>query len=96
MVLSDTISYVTLLGMTIVFTSFALVIKEEFWRVTLKIVASVFWFVMAVAQFIFFGSESAMMVMSLPYAIIGMIMVWAILHDFLGDKKERIWKFNED
>jgi hypothetical protein len=59
MVLSDTISYITLFALTVVFTAFALVI------------------------------------LSLPFAVFGMIFWIAIFNDFLGDKKDRIWKFEE-
>ena len=95
MVLSETIAYVTLLGLTIVFTSFALVLQDKMWKVVLKLVAGMFWMVMAISQFYFFGSGGFLMVLALPYAIFGLILMVAILNDYLGDKKDRIWNFKD-
>ena len=94
MVLSETIAYVTLLGLTIVFTAFALVIRDKIWIVTLKLVAGLFWMVMAISQFYFFGSDGFLMILSLPYTIFGVILFYTILNDYLGDKKDRIWNFD--
>lgn len=96
MVLSETISYVTLLCLTLCFTAFALVIQDALWRIMLKITAALFWWVMAVAQFIFFGSEGVLMILSLPYAIIGLIFVFAIFRDYLSAKHDSIWGFKDD
>ena len=95
MVLSETVTYFTLLCLTVVFTAFALVIKEELWRVALKFIAGLFWVVMAISQFVFVGASGTFLILSLPYAVFGMIFWFAILHDFLGDKKDRIWKFDD-
>jgi hypothetical protein len=72
MVLSDTISYITLFALTVVFTAFALVIQDNLWKVALKFIAGLFWVVMAVGQFFFFGSGSFLMILSLPFAIFGL------------------------
>lgn len=93
--LSETISYLSLLGLTIVFTSFALVIQDKLWRVMLKMIAGLFWMVMAVANFNFFGSGGFLMIMSLPYVVFGLVFWYMILHDFLAEKKERIWQFDD-
>ena len=95
MVLSETIAYVTLFGMTIVFTCFALVISDKLWRVALKFIAGLFWIVMAIGNFFFMGSSGFLMVMSLPYVIFGLLFWVAIFNDFLGDKRDRIWKFKD-
>ena len=95
MVLSETIAYVSLLALTILFTAFALVICDKLWTIILKLTAGIFWMVMAISQFYFFGSDGFLMILSLPYAIFGMIMFFAILNDYLGDKKDRIWNFND-
>ena len=95
MVLSETIAYVTLLGLTIVFTAFALVICDKLWTVVLKLTAGIFWLVMAISQFYFFGGSAFLMILALPYAIFGLILFFAILNDYLGDKKDRIWNFND-
>jgi hypothetical protein len=95
MVLSETISYITLFSLTIVFSAFALVITDKLWRVALKFIAGMFWMILAVAQFFYMGSEGFLMILSLPYAIFGMLFWFAILHDFLSEKKERIWQFED-
>jgi len=95
MVLSETISYVTVFGLTVVFTAFALAIHDNLWRVALKFISGLFWMILAITQFYFFGSSGFLMILSLPYAIFGMIFWFAIIHDFVSEKKERIWKFAE-
>lgn len=93
MVLSETIAYVTIFALTVVFSVFAIVIKDELWRVALKIIAAMFWFVMAVGQFMFFGVEGSLYILGLPYAIFGLLFIFALVHDFLTEKKDRVWKF---
>jgi len=78
-----------------IFTSFALTIKDKLWTVALKFIAGLFWIIMAVAQFYFMGSSGFLLILSLPYAIFGLIFWIAIYNDFLGDKKDRIWKFED-
>jgi hypothetical protein len=95
MVLSDTISYITLFALTIVFTAFALVIQEKVWAILLKVVAGLFWFVMAASSFFFFGSESFLLIMSLPYAIIGLIFYILIIHDTLKTKHDKPFLFED-
>jgi hypothetical protein len=95
MVLSETISYITLFAMTIVFTAFALAIQENVWRILLKMVAGLFWMVMAVSSFFFFGSESFLMIMSLPYAIIGLIFWVLIIYDSLKTKRDKPFIFED-
>jgi hypothetical protein len=96
MVLSDTISYIVLFALTVVFTAFALVMPDKIWRSILKFIAGMFWLVMAVSQFFYFGTDGFLMILSVPYAIFGLIFWAMILNDFLGDKKDRIWNFKED
>ena len=95
MVLSETINYITLFSLTIVFTSFALTIQDSMWRVLLKFIAGMFWMIFGVALFFFMGSAGFLMILSLPFVIIGMIFWFMLIHDFLAEKKERIWKFDE-
>jgi hypothetical protein len=95
MVLSDTISYITLFAMTIVFTAFALAIQEMIWRILLKVVAGLFWMVMAISTFFFFGSSSFLMIMSLPYAMIGLIFWVLIIHDALKTKHDKPFMFED-
>jgi hypothetical protein len=95
MVLSETVTYATLLSLTVIFTAFALVIQDKLWRVALKFIAGLFWIIMAISQFFFVGGSSMFMILSLPYAVFGMIFWFAIFNDFLGDKKDRVWDFED-
>jgi uncharacterized membrane protein len=93
--LSDTISYITLFALTIVFTAFALAIQENVWRILLKMIAGLFWMVMAISSIFFFGSSSFLMVMSLPYAMIGMIFWILIIYDVLKTKHDQPFIFED-
>ncbi|MFA5365381.1 MAG: hypothetical protein WC325_09410 [Candidatus Bathyarchaeia archaeon] len=93
--LSDTTNYLVLLVLTLVFTVLALINTDKLWRVALKFIAGMFWMILAIAQFFYMGSDGFLMILSLPYAIFGMLFWFAILHDFLSEKKERIWQFED-
>lgn len=95
MVLSETIGYVTILALTIIFSAFALVIQDKLWRVALKFIAGFFWIVLSVSLFFFMGSDGFLVIMSLPFAIFGLIFWLNILTDFLNTRRERIWKFED-
>jgi len=90
------LEYATMLMMAIIFTAFALSIKEGFWATALKVTAAMFWFVMAIGQFIFFGVDSSFLVLSLPYTIFGLLFFISILRDSLSEKKHRAWDFEDD
>ena len=87
------LSYATLFCLTIIFTAFALTMQDKIWAVTMKFIAGLFWIVMAIGQFIFFGVSGALLVLSLPYAMFGLIFWVMIYHDFLSEKKARAWEF---
>lgn len=93
MVLSETVAYFSLFSLTIIFSVFAFVMKDDFWRVVLKAVAGMFWIFMAVTNIYYMGSDGMLMVISLPYAIFGLLFIVAIYKDFLNEKKDRVWKF---
>jgi hypothetical protein len=93
--LATTLSYATVLCLSIIFTAFAIGVKDSFWSTALKIIAGLFWFVMAVGQFIFFGADGAFMILSLPYAIFGLLFYVAIMRDSLSERKHRQWDFEE-
>jgi hypothetical protein len=95
MVLSDTVGYITLLGLTIVFTSFAFVIPDSLWRNLLKFVAGLFWMVMAVANFYFMGPNSFLAVMSLPYAVFGMLFIFMMFREWLNEKHQKPFLFDD-
>ena len=57
--LAPILEYATLLMLSIIFTAFALSLKDSFWGTVMKVTAGLFWFVMAIGQFIFFGVDGA-------------------------------------
>lgn len=95
MVVEETIAYASVLLLTVVFTVMALVVKDKLWRVALKFIAGLFWIIMSIGQFVFFGAASDVIVLSLPYAIFGMVFWIAIYNDFLSEKKNRVWDFDD-
>ena len=95
MVLSETVAYITIFSLTVVFTAFALVIQEGIWRIALKFIAGLFWLILAVEQFFFMGAGSPLIIMGLAYAVFGMVFFFAIINDSLSAKKKGIWDFDE-
>jgi uncharacterized membrane protein len=98
MVLSDTIAYVTILAVTIVFSSFALALgSNEKLRIVNKVIAGLTWFVLALTQFYFFGGSHPLCVpMMFLFMGIGSVFCYSIVQDFKTEKNDRIWKFDED
>ena len=95
MVLSDTISFVLVLSLTIVFTAFAFTIQDKMWNVLLKFIAGMWWMILGVSLFYFMGSGGFLVILSLPFAIIGMIFWFMLIHDFLDEKRKRPFEFDE-
>lgn len=93
--ISPILQYGTLLVFAVIFTFAAMTIKDSFWATATKLAAGLFWFVLAIAQFIFFGVDGAFMILSLPYAIFGLLFFVAIVRDSLSEKKHRQWDFEE-
>lgn len=93
MVLSETVVYMAMFALTIIFTAFAIVIKEEVWNILLKFIAGFFWIVLAVSNFYFMGSNGFFIVMSLPFAIFGLIFWALIYYEILENKKNKMWTF---
>ena len=89
------LEYSTLFMLAIIFTAFAISLKDAFWGTALKLAAGLFWFVLAIGQFLFFGVDGAFLILSLPYAIFGLLFFVAIVRDSLSEKKHRQWDFEE-
>ena len=89
------LEYATLLMLAIIFTAFAISVKDSFWSTAFKLAAGLFWFVMAVGQFIFFGVDGTFLVLSLPYVVFGLLFFVAIVRDSLSEKKHRQWDFED-
>ena len=94
MVLSETIQYVTILGITIVFSAFSFMEFEH--RLTVKVIASLCWFVMALTQFYYFGASQ---VLAVPFMFLflglGMVFSFSIVTDFRQKKRDEIYNFGD-
>lgn len=97
MVLPETIQYASLLGVTIVFSAFALTIDKEGLKLVLKLTATICWFVMALTQFFFFGGSNVLAApMVMLFLAFGIIFAFSTVTDWNTEKKDRIWKFGEE
>lgn len=98
MVLSETIAYVTIFAVTLVFSGLALALgNNEKLRIVVKVIAGLAWFVMSLTQFYFFGASHTL---AIPFMFmflgIGSVFCYSIVQDFKTEKNDRIWKFDED
>ena len=95
MVLSETVTFVMIFGITIIFTAFALVIQENFWKIMLKAMAGMFWMILGVSLYIFMGADATMIVLALPFVIFGMIFIVSIIRDSLKVKHDKPFIFED-
>lgn len=95
MVVSETVIYVSVFALTLVFTAFALVLKETFWRFMIRFTAGMFWMVLGVSLFIFLGPASSFIILSLPFVIFGLLFVISIVYDTLKTKHDRPFIFDD-
>lgn len=93
--ISPILQYGTLLVFAIVFTFAGMSVKEGFWGTATKLIAGLFWFVLAIGQFIFFGVDGSFLVLSLPYAMFGLLFFVSIIRDSISEKKNRQWNFED-
>ncbi len=93
MVLSETVVYVSLLGVTLAFSAFAL--ASEMHRMALKIIAGLCWFVMALTQFFFLGGSALLAApLSLLYVGFGLVFCFSMVTEFNETKRRKIWDFD--
>ena len=93
MPISETIQYIIVFGVTVIFTVFALTIEKN--RLFLKIAAGTCWFIMAVIQFILGDITSALtLVLPTLWFAFGFILFFLTIRDWKGEKKDHIWKFD--
>jgi len=95
MVVSETIGYVTIFALTIVFTAFSFVIQDNIWRILLKAIAGLFWMIFGIVLFVSVGTSGFLSVMSLPFVIIGLIFWIILIYDFFAEKKEKPFRFED-
>jgi len=89
MPISETVGYITVFGLTVIFTVFALTMKEN------KIFLLA-WMVMALLQFVV-GNTITVLSLALPplFAVFGILFIISTIKDWYGEKHDRIWKFED-
>lgn len=94
MVVSETIQYITILGITIIFSAFSLINIEQ--KLVMKVSAGLCWFIMALTQFFFFGVTQALTIpLMFMFLGFGLIFSFSIVTDFKNKKHDAIWNFND-
>lgn len=93
--IAPVLEFGTLLVLTIIFTFAAFTLKEGFWSTAVKVAAGMFWFVLAIGQFIFFGADNAFMILCLPFSVFGLLFFVSIIRDSISEKKRRMWDFED-
>lgn len=95
MVLSDTILYITLYATTIVFSAFSLADTE--YRLMMKVIAGLFWFVDSLTVFYFFGGSGVLVVpLAMLFAGLGLVYSFSIVSDFKQKERDRIYSWMDD
>jgi len=97
MPISETISYIIIFGLTVIFTVFALTMQEYAYKLLLKLIAATCWFIMAVIQFILGGTTSALTIpISSLFTIFGFIFCFSTIDDWQGEKKSSFQRSVEE
>lgn len=97
MVLSETIQYITILGITLIFSAFSMTIEREGLRMALKIVAVLSWFVMSLSTFFFFGTTATLAIpLTVMFLGIGLVFAFTTITEWTAEKKDKIWSFGEE
>ena len=92
MVLEESFQFVALLCITLGF-SFATMINTEY-RLIMKVVASLCWFVMALTQIYFFGGSQLLAVPTMfLFMAFGLVFTFSIVTDFRQKKRDEIYGF---
>lgn len=89
--MSETIQYIIVFGLTIIFSVFALTMEKH--ALFLKIAAGVCWFIMAVTQFILGDITSALtLALATLFSVFGFIFFFSTILNWKGEKKDRFFR----
>jgi hypothetical protein len=92
MVLEETFQFAAILIITLVFSTVSLLNLE--YRLLLKIVAGLCWFIMALTQIYYFGGGQLLAVpLMLLFLGLGMVYSFSIVSDFRQRKRDEIYNF---
>jgi hypothetical protein len=95
MPISETIQYVIIFGLTIIFSVFALTMEN--YRLFLKMAAGTCWGIMAIIQFTLGDISSALTLgFALLCSILGLFFFASTILDWHGEKKESFAKAIEE
>lgn len=93
MVLSESIQFITILGVTLAFTVFSFMDIEQ--KIIMKIIAGICWFMLSVTSLFFFGvGELLSIPLMLMFLAFGMIFSFSIVTDFKNKKRDQVWNFD--
>ena len=92
MVLEESFQFVALLCITLGF-SFATLIDNEY-RLVMKVIAGICWFVLSLTQIYFFGGAQILAVpLMFLFMAFGLIFCFSIATDFRQKKRDEIYGF---
>ena len=96
MVLSETIQYITILGIAIVFSAFSMTIEQEGLKMALKLISILSWFIMALSTFFFFGTDAILAVpLTIMFLGIGLVFAFTTVTAWTAEKKKKIFGFDD-
>jgi hypothetical protein len=92
MPITESIQYIAVFGITILFSCFALVLDEH--KLLTKMIAGLCWFIMSLVQFILGGHQG---VLTVPFSLLfmgfGLVFVFSTVTDYWkteGEKKRNV------
>lgn len=95
MVLSDTILYVSMFALPIVFSAFSM--ADNDYRLLFKIIAGLCWFIDSLSVFYFFGGSGLLSVpLMLLFMGLGFVFTASIVSDFKQKKRDELYGWMDD
>lgn len=95
MVLEESFQFVAIFVITLVFSMASLMNTE--YRMMLKVIAGISWFIMALTQYYYFGG-SQLLAYPLTFLFLGfgLVFSFSIVSDFKQKERDRVYSFMED
>jgi uncharacterized membrane protein len=95
MVLEESFQFIAVFVITIVFSMASLMNTE--YRIMLKVIAGLSWFIMALTQYYYFGGSQ---VLAYPLTFLflgfGLVFSFSIVSDFKQKERDRVYGFMGD
>lgn len=95
MVLEESFQFVAVFVITLVFSMASLMNTE--YRIMLKVIAGISWFIMALTQYYYFGG-SQLLAYPLTFLFLGfgLVFSFSIVSDFKQKERDRVYGFMGD